>query len=300
MTTSVEAGRTTGTQWKAAQAVAAKTDNIFPVFILTQVPAGLAGLIVAGIFAAAISSLTSILASLSQTSLSAVYLPLLGIDPDEALSPARHRELLRVSRALIVFWGIALCVMALLIHGYVEARKAAGEEVLLLDLALGLTSYIVGALLAAFLLAWLPLRVNAWGLIWSAPLSVFTVYASSRHDETTFWLCAAIGAFLVLTWIAAALLSRKGLRLRRLYRTPWLLVGVALMLLVWWRLWFVKVDVQTGAPVMEMTREGLAQVKRYAIGWPWYAPIGGLVAFVFGYALADRRSSETEDHPGNR
>ncbi len=56
----------------AAAAVAASRDNIFPVFILTRVPIVLRGLIVAGIFAAAISSLTSILAALAQTTLWAV------------------------------------------------------------------------------------------------------------------------------------------------------------------------------------------------------------------------------------
>ncbi|MEO1237369.1 MAG: hypothetical protein AAFX76_11330, partial [Planctomycetota bacterium] len=60
---------------RAGEQVAANPDDVFPVFILTQVPAGLSGLIVAGIFAAAVSSLTSILAALSQTTLSAVVLP---------------------------------------------------------------------------------------------------------------------------------------------------------------------------------------------------------------------------------
>ena len=98
---------------EGAAAVAADPLNIFPVFILTQVPVGLTGLIVAGIFAAAISSLTSILAALAQTSLSAVWLPLRGIDPDappadEEVARRTNRELLLVSRGLIVLWGAVL------------------------------------------------------------------------------------------------------------------------------------------------------------------------------------------------
>ncbi|MEM7699250.1 MAG: hypothetical protein AAF236_12700, partial [Verrucomicrobiota bacterium] len=45
-------------------------DNVFPVWIVTEMPVMLRGLILAGIFAAAISSLDSILAALSQTTLS--------------------------------------------------------------------------------------------------------------------------------------------------------------------------------------------------------------------------------------
>ena len=76
---------------QAAAAVEAKPDNIFPVFILTQVPVALRGLIVAGIFAAAISSLTSILAALSQTTLSAVYLPLSGLSADRPIPEEENR-----------------------------------------------------------------------------------------------------------------------------------------------------------------------------------------------------------------
>ena len=45
------------------------TNSVFPVWIVTELPVGLRGLILAGIFAAAISSLDSILAALSQTTL---------------------------------------------------------------------------------------------------------------------------------------------------------------------------------------------------------------------------------------
>ena len=45
------------------------TNSVFPVWIVTELPVGLRGLILAGIFAAAISSLDSILAALSQTTM---------------------------------------------------------------------------------------------------------------------------------------------------------------------------------------------------------------------------------------
>ncbi len=171
----------------AAAKVTDNADNIFPVFILTVVPQGLTGLIVAGVFAAAISSLTSILAALSQTSLSAVYLPIRKIDPDNPEHGKHSGEVLMVSRLLIVFWGIALCLMAFGIDWYVTEMNSRGKDVPFLDLALGLASYVVGALLATFLLAWLPTNKNGYGLIWAAPLSVFMVWASRFHDAATLW-----------------------------------------------------------------------------------------------------------------
>ncbi len=60
-----------------AAAVAERSDRLFPIFIIRVLPVGLTGLVTTGIFAAAISSLDSILAALSQTTMSVTYQPLL-------------------------------------------------------------------------------------------------------------------------------------------------------------------------------------------------------------------------------
>lgn len=274
---------------EGAEVVADNQDNIFPVFILTEVPVGLTGLVVAGIFAAAISSLTSILAALAQTTLSGLYLPLRKINPDAPMDAARNRELLLVSRGLIALWGVALCLMAFATAAYVEGQREAGNEVFFLDLALGLASYVIGSLLAAFLLAWLPLKVNAWGLIWSAPLSVFTVFASRFHDPGHGLLLAGVSGVLLITWIIFAAVGRSDLVGRRLARTGWLILGCGLMMLVWWQLWFAQIDPETGTVIMA---EGTTEPAKFPIAWPWYAPIGGFMAFTFGYLLADRRDPD--------
>lgn len=273
---------------EGAAAVADNPDNIFPVFILTIVPQGLTGLIVAGIFAAAISSLTSILAALAQTTLSAAWLPLRKIDPDAPEGPAtaaQNREVLLVSRVLVVFWGVVLCATALGVHAYIESRKAQGLDTPFLDLALGLASYVVGSLLAAFLLAWLPLRVNAWGLIWSAPLSVMTVFASRFHTEWAWWLCFWVAVVLLASWVVAAVLGAAERRPARLARTAWLVLGCLLMLWVTHAFWFYAVG-DHGQPLLDPEGEPV----KLSVAWPWYAPIGGLVALVWGYLLADRRA----------
>ncbi len=276
---------------EALAAVTDKPDKIFPVFILTQVPVALRGLIVAGIFAAAISSLTSILAALAQTTLSAIYLPWRKIDPDQPMSPEQNREVLKVSRVLIATWGIVLCAVAVAIDAYVNQEKRLGNDILLLDLALGLANYIVGTLFAAFLLAWLPLKRDAYGLIWSAPLSVFCVLASSYHGEWTSKLLIGVSAILVITWVLTAC-GRP--RQRVLFaKTFWLVLGCGLMLAITRYLQFDQIDVTPSQLAKSVIGEPLFlafSFSRSSIAFPWYAPLGGSIAFVFGYLLAEPRS----------
>ena len=271
---------------ESAVVVADKPDNIFPVFILNEVPVVLRGLIVAGIFAAAISSLTSILAALSQTTLSALYLPLVGLSADEPIPPERNAEVLRFSRVLIVIWGIALCAMAVAIDRYVQAQKAAGSEVYFLDLALGLANYVLGTLFATFLLAWLPTNRNAYGLIWSAPLSVFCVVAARFHSDWTITLCIVVTSVLIVTWVLAAFANKEQC-FTRLGKTPILAVGCGLLFVLTQFLWFSQVELESGELLMDANG-----IKKIPIAWPWYAPIGGTVAFVFGYLLGESREGK--------
>lgn len=274
---------------EAAAAVKEKPDMIFPVFILTKVPVGLTGLLVAGIFAAAISSLTSILAALSQTSLSALVLPMMGVNPDEPIPAERNREVLRYSRLLIVLWGVALCVMAVVIDVYVRTEEAKGNEVLFLDLALGLASYVIGALLAAFLLAWLPMKRDAYGLAFSAPLSVFAVFASRFHEPWAQKLCWIVCGVFVAIWIIAALAapSNKARQGVQLAKTGWLVLACGIVMGLTYYLKFGLVDPVTGA--VQLDDNGVA--KFVSVSWPWYAPIGGTIAFVFGYLLGNPREA---------
>jgi len=112
-----------------------KPDNVFPMWIVTVLPVGLSGLILAGVFAAAISSLDSILAALSQTTLSLLYHP--ESKSDEELE---RLNLVTKSRWLVVFWGIGLTLFTLLL-------VRVSEGVAVLPLAFGMTAYTMGPLL---------------------------------------------------------------------------------------------------------------------------------------------------------
>lgn len=127
-------------QWSGGQPGA--PDMGFPVWIVTEMPVMLRGLILAGIFAAAISSLDSILAALSQTTLSLFH------HTDGERSATEHRYLVKLSRLLVVFWGVALTGFTFVLFAVKEKT-----EVPILPLAFGMTTYTVGPLLGMFLTA---------------------------------------------------------------------------------------------------------------------------------------------------
>jgi len=115
-------------------------DSVFPIWIVSELPPGLSGLILAGVFAAAISSLDSILAALSQTTMSVLY-------KKEAFSDeASAGKMVNVSRAFVVFWGLALTAFTLLLKWMKDQT-----DVPILPLAFGMTAYTMGPMLAFFL-----------------------------------------------------------------------------------------------------------------------------------------------------
>lgn len=173
-----------------------KKDFIFPMWIVTQLPVGLSGLILAAIFAAAISSLDSILAALSQTTLSLLHSPETKTDDE-----LEQMNLVQKSRWLVVTWGVVLTLFTL---GLIEANKGVN----LLSLAFGMTAYTMGPMLGIFLCAmWgkgsirglvigfvlsfalvLFIRTDVWGLIFNfsdvlaKPLSALPTYTLKETE----------------------------------------------------------------------------------------------------------------------
>ncbi len=88
-------------------------DKVFPYFVMTQLPDGVSGLIIAAMFAAGISTLDSALAALSQTSVMGVA-PL--IFP--RMKAFSEKKIVRISKLAIVVWGVILatlgCVFSML------------------------------------------------------------------------------------------------------------------------------------------------------------------------------------------
>jgi len=152
-----------GMDWKEGQPKA--SDMAFPVWIVTELPMGLRGLILAGIFAAAISSLDSILAALSQTTLS------LFAKTDHEYTEEENKRLVRLSRILVLVWGVFLT-------GFTFALLAVKEKtgVNILPLAFGMTTYTIGPLLGMFFVAlWGKGRGSVLGLVVGAVISFVLV-----------------------------------------------------------------------------------------------------------------------------
>jgi len=131
-----------------APLVAERGDRIFPVFIVSEMPAGLRGLLIAGILSAAISSLDSILAALSQISVTMFYQPFLNRAAGDA-------QLLKVSRLFVIFWGAGLALMA---------WQFSASKVDLVTLAFSMTTYTWGPMLGLFLLSMAARRYRVRGV----------------------------------------------------------------------------------------------------------------------------------------
>ena len=116
---------------------ALRSDEVFPRFITTHLSGGLAGLAVAGLLAAAMSSHASAINSLASASTNDFYAPL-------SRRAADDRQLLRVGRLFTLGWGVVLVVGALLFR-----QKEAPVVVV----ALSIASLTYGPLLGAFILA---------------------------------------------------------------------------------------------------------------------------------------------------
>jgi len=122
-----------------------KTDRIFPTFIITKMPHGVSGLLIAAILAAAMSNLSAALNSLSSTTILDFYARIHPTVPEG--------RLLSLSRIATIVWGGVLFVLAIL-------SRSGGRVV---ELGLGIASVAYGALLGVFLLGVLTKRATESG-----------------------------------------------------------------------------------------------------------------------------------------
>ncbi|MEO7103311.1 MAG: sodium:solute symporter [Gemmatimonadaceae bacterium] len=115
-------------------------DKIFPTFIVTAMPTGLMGLLVAAILAATMSAHSGAINSLAAATIHDIYLPITGRDPNDART-------LRIAKLASLAWGVVLLTIALL-------YREQGTPVVIV--ALAIASFTYGALLGGF----------ALGIVW--------------------------------------------------------------------------------------------------------------------------------------
>lgn len=119
-------------------------DEIFPKFIIEGLPPGVSGLLLAGIVAAAMSTLSSSLNSLASSSMLDLYERIRGraIEGSKALT---------VSRMLTLVWGVVFILFANLFQN---------QQNPVVELGLAIASFTYGGLLGVFLLGLVNRRTN--------------------------------------------------------------------------------------------------------------------------------------------
>jgi len=175
-----------------------RPDAVFPNFITEHMPAGLSGLVVAAIFAAALSSSLN---SIAATAINDLYKPF-----KKAIS---DQQLVRLAGWLTVIVGIVQILVAI-------AFMQTGESAL--NLALSVASLFNGPVLGVFLVGTFLKRATEThaltGMIASSVLMLYILLASSKlvPGPVIAWpwyaLIGSVTTFAV-TFIASLVISSK-------------------------------------------------------------------------------------------
>ncbi len=173
----------------------ASSDEIFSRFIIEEMPAGLRGLLIAGVFAAAMSSLSSSINSLASASAYDFWGPLwrrrrsggegaeAGGDPVAAIVAEADRDIMIAGKVFTLVWAGLLILGAIVFIPLSEGTAAV-------EVALAAASMAYGGLLGAFALGVLTRRVSQTGAIVGMIVgvgTVVTIWATARSAVAWPW-----------------------------------------------------------------------------------------------------------------
>lgn len=113
-----------------------KSDEVFPKFIISYMPSGISGIIIAGLLAAAMSTLSGSMSALSSTLVEDIYKPYWGKGKSD-------EQILKVSKVIALIWCVVLILSAFLFMNSSQAVVVLG---------LSIASFTYGGLLGTFLL----------------------------------------------------------------------------------------------------------------------------------------------------
>ncbi len=146
--------------WAAGRAPESlPSDQVFSRFVIDVFPTGLSGLVIAGILAAAMSTLSSSISALASSLTHDLYSSITG-ERDPV-------KLLRVGRLVSLVWGVALVGGALGFYA-----MASGSDTPVVVLALSIASVTYGALLGAYILSGTTSRYTGPDVITAALVTV--------------------------------------------------------------------------------------------------------------------------------
>lgn len=177
-------------------------DRIYPAFIWTYLPAGVAGLVIAAVLAAAMSNLSAALNSLASTTIMDFYRPF--AERRGADHPERHY--LRLARAATLFWGVVLFAIGLVARHWGSVLEAG----------LSIASILYGSLLGVFLLGILTRRTGEMAAIAGmiAGLCVMLWVKFATPVAWTWYVLIGTAATCTAGYLASFVLDRPGARSR--------------------------------------------------------------------------------------
>ena len=176
------------------QATGSKTFNdtnyVFPSFVTKYAPPGVVGLLIAAIFAAAMSTIAAELASLSTATVMDFYRR--HFKPE-----ATDAHYLRFSKLATGAWGLFACIVAL------NATKLGS----LIEVVNKFGSYFYGSILGVFVLALGTKRANGNGAFFGLLAGMLAVAIVSNTTKVSFlWYnvvgcVVAVAAGLIISWL---------------------------------------------------------------------------------------------------
>jgi solute:Na+ symporter, SSS family len=176
--------------YRAPSAAFGRADRIYPTFIVSKMPHGISGLLIAAILAAAMSNLSAALNSLSSSAILDFY---------ERFRPRlEEQSKMRLSRLATLLWAIILFGLALI------ALRKAGRVV---EVGLQIASVAYGALLGAFLLGVLTRRANQRGAAVGMICGLMTELYLWLGTQVpwTWWVLIGTGVTSGVGWITSGL-----------------------------------------------------------------------------------------------
>ncbi|MCC7185790.1 MAG: sodium:solute symporter, partial [Acidobacteria bacterium] len=145
------------------------TNYVFPTFVTKFMPIGLVGLIIAAIFAAAMSSVAAELNSLATATVIDVYKRHIKTDADDS-------HYVVVSRWATVFWGLFACFIA----------TFAANMGSLIEVVNKFGSYFYGSILGVFILALAIKRANGHGAFIGLLSGMGAVWLVATNTSTAY------------------------------------------------------------------------------------------------------------------
>ena len=171
--------------------------SIYPWFLLTELPTGLAGLAIAGFFAIAQGSLDSAMNALASSIVADIYLPM----KNRRVQKSRKcgwigRVTLRGRRRSGRWrrWGLALALFA---AGCAVTYDPHHHS--LLDFVQGLMTYALSGMLGVFLTALLTRRGNSASVVAALVVGVLAV-AAMQDGVMGWWSPVVFGGVVRLAW----------------------------------------------------------------------------------------------------